>query len=170
MRIELKNVKYAKFASEETHCFQATVYLNGVKSGVVSNDGHGGANMYDPWSLEEKLEAYAKTLPLEDAGFPDPHDPSKPCMMQPNAEIIIGNLMNEFLARRDFDRDIKKRVLWLSTDGCVYSTKRTLTPTDIEHYMTLDAATLKRKIPDMVKLLNALPREEAFAVYRNSGA
>jgi hypothetical protein len=42
MQITLKNFKHAAFASEETYCFQATVYVDGIKVGVAGNDGHGG--------------------------------------------------------------------------------------------------------------------------------
>lgn len=43
MEIKLKNLKIAKFMSEETTCFQATVYVDGKKAGMAQNDGHGGS-------------------------------------------------------------------------------------------------------------------------------
>ena len=36
MKIELKNVKYSDFASHETHCFEASVYIDGKRAGIVS--------------------------------------------------------------------------------------------------------------------------------------
>jgi hypothetical protein len=44
---ELKNVKIAEWASEETTCFDATLYMNGKRIGTCGNDGHGGCNRYD---------------------------------------------------------------------------------------------------------------------------
>ena len=44
--ISLKGVKYSVWASEETHAFEATVYLDGEKAMKVTNDGKGGANYY----------------------------------------------------------------------------------------------------------------------------
>lgn len=44
MKVTLKNFKHSEFMSQETDCFQATVYVDGVKVGVVSNEGHGGGN------------------------------------------------------------------------------------------------------------------------------
>lgn len=44
--ITLKNLKHAEFASQETHCFEATVYVDGVKFCKASNEGHGGENSY----------------------------------------------------------------------------------------------------------------------------
>jgi hypothetical protein len=43
----LKNVKIAEFASQETWCFEATLYLDDKRIGTVTNDGHGGANYYN---------------------------------------------------------------------------------------------------------------------------
>jgi hypothetical protein len=45
--ITLKNLKHAEFASEETHCYSATVYLDGKRFCLASNDGHGGPDRYD---------------------------------------------------------------------------------------------------------------------------
>jgi len=42
----IKNVKTAEFASEETVCFEATLYVDGKSVGGVSNRGHGGPNSY----------------------------------------------------------------------------------------------------------------------------
>lgn len=47
-KITLKNVKYAEFASEETHCYSASVYFDGKRVGQVKNDGHGGCDYQYP--------------------------------------------------------------------------------------------------------------------------
>jgi len=43
-KLELKNIEYYKRGSEETPCYNATVYVNGKKAVEVSNDGHGGCD------------------------------------------------------------------------------------------------------------------------------
>ena len=43
-KIEMKNISYYKRGSEETPCYNATVYINGKKAVEVSNDGHGGCD------------------------------------------------------------------------------------------------------------------------------
>jgi len=43
-KIEMKNISYYKRGSEETPCYNATVYINGKKAVEVSNDGHGGSD------------------------------------------------------------------------------------------------------------------------------
>jgi hypothetical protein len=44
MKITLKKIQYSKFASEETHCFQADLYVDGKPFAVVRNDGRGGCD------------------------------------------------------------------------------------------------------------------------------
>ena len=43
-KIEMKNISYYKRGSEETPCYNATVYINGKKAVEVSNDGCGGSD------------------------------------------------------------------------------------------------------------------------------
>ena len=67
MKIELKKKKVCKWASEETICFQAELWIDGKNCGMVSNDGKGGAHRFD-MSKEfrptlAQAEAYCKTLP-----------------------------------------------------------------------------------------------------------
>ena len=47
MNITIKNVKHSVLASQETNCFEATVYLNGINSFIASNDGQGGCSRFD---------------------------------------------------------------------------------------------------------------------------
>ena len=50
MKLELKNIKVCKWASEETHCYQAVVYVNGKPAIEVSNEGHGGGD--SQWAID----------------------------------------------------------------------------------------------------------------------
>jgi hypothetical protein len=44
MKLSLKNVKHTEWASEETHCYQASLYVDGKPVAVVSNEGRGGGD------------------------------------------------------------------------------------------------------------------------------
>ena len=44
MNLEMKAIKFSEWASEETYCYQANVYLDGKPFAMVSNDGHGGCD------------------------------------------------------------------------------------------------------------------------------
>jgi hypothetical protein len=46
MNIEIKDIKFSEFASHETLCFEASVYVDGNKSFIVENDGNGGCHNY----------------------------------------------------------------------------------------------------------------------------
>jgi len=43
-KLEVKNISYYARGSEETPCYNATVYINGKKAVEVSNEGHGGCD------------------------------------------------------------------------------------------------------------------------------
>ncbi len=48
--IEIKNLKLNTHFSQETHCFTATVYIDGKRAFSAENEGRGGPNnYYPPW-------------------------------------------------------------------------------------------------------------------------
>jgi hypothetical protein len=107
MKIEIRNVKVAMFASEETHCFEATIYIDGVKATRVSNEGHGGPNRYDDYKVERRIDEWAKTLPplsMAEFGIDEP--------LAQSAETIIGDLVNKHLEHKQLARLCKTKVLF----------------------------------------------------------
>lgn len=54
--LQLKNIKFSEWNSEETNCFQAVVYLNGKRVGVAYNEGHGGPTDVHP--IGDDFEGY----------------------------------------------------------------------------------------------------------------
>ena len=73
MKIELKKIEFSERMSEETNCFIADLYIDGVKAGECKNDGHGGCTDY--YGIEKRqtelirqAEEYCKTLPDIDYG------------------------------------------------------------------------------------------------------
>lgn len=62
MKFELKNVKHSKFASEETECFQASLYADGKKIGFCSNQGFGGCTDVSPFDSSCKDLVAAASL------------------------------------------------------------------------------------------------------------
>jgi len=70
MKLELKDIQYAEFASKETHCYKADLYINDVndiKVAKVGNNGDGGPDFvyFVNKTSKTKIEAYIKTLPPE---------------------------------------------------------------------------------------------------------
>lgn len=115
MRVELKNVKYAAFASEETSCFEATIYVDGKREGTARNDGHGGMTFIEPRALQERLDAYAATLPEQDLG----HGLGK---VKQTGETLVDDLLTEHLVAQDLKRLLRTRIVTVGHDGKVYQT------------------------------------------------
>lgn len=138
MKIELKRISYNKRLSQETSAYAADIWIDGVKRGSVQNDGHGGPDMIHPWELAKEIDAHAKTLPqVEVYGT----------MLDMNAEMIFGDLLNEHLASEELKRGMKTKTFFMTADGKLYTVKGSVAP------------------KDAVKVLNTLPFPEALKVY-----
>jgi len=151
MKIEIRNVKYAKFASQETECFEATVLINGKVEGHVSNEGHGGNNRYHPFELETKLDEHAKTLPQCETQYGP---------LEMSADLIIGELFTNWLLAKDLKNTLKTRVLFLR-DGKLLQTKK-YPKEQLEKIAQTSELALALKAE---KVLNALPFEEALTIF-----
>jgi len=49
--MEIKNLSHNVTFSEETHCFRASIYINGKRMFCAENRGCGGPNDYSPFTL-----------------------------------------------------------------------------------------------------------------------
>ena len=118
MKLELKNIKHTAWASEETHCYQASLYVDGKPVAIVSNDGHGGCDRDyahpkfkgDYRATMKAVHAYFKTLPKTD-----------PCEWMPDGmeqqlEYWCADQVNEFLVSRELKNKMKKQVLFQKID------------------------------------------------------
>jgi len=155
--IEIKNVKHTAWASEETHCYQATLFVDGEKWGTVRNTGRGGCDEFDgtngrTWDDIHALNArIAETVPPYDfEGKSLPYD----------LEMICCDLVNQWLRNREFDRAMKSKVLFTKpeTDGIwQIPVKKPMTL-----WMVLDS--MKTKYPNYT-YLSDLPVEQARSIY-----
>jgi len=152
MKIEIKNVKHSEFASHETSCFEASVYIDGVRAGIVENDGQGGCNRYHPHDLEIKIDTYAKTLQSKFSDLPYDGD----------ADTVIGDLLTEHLYAKDLKRALAKKILYVKNDGQIYETKP-LTKLQMQIYLA--KANIQETLKTQ-KILNTLPFSEALSIYR----
>jgi hypothetical protein len=165
MKIELKNIKHSEFASHETNCYQATIYIDGKRVGTVENQGYGGCDFVHPASVAHQINEYAKTLPKRICSFIDP-DTGKLAELEQDCETIFGELVNDWLIAKDLKRALSKRVLFTKEDGNVYETK------------ALKADQLKLnlnqgRLPEMLKaktILNLLPFDQALTIYKGATA
>lgn len=151
MNITLKNIHHNERMSEETHCFDATVYVDGKRMFAVSNHGHGGENRYhqvkggveNVYDVVRELDAE-----LGKEKCPPPYEMLDNCL-----EIVIGDLVNQWLTDREIKRVLKK-VCYVK-DGAVYVGKHKSTPEHVAGYK--NASWFKEKNCIM---LNDMPIEE----------
>ena len=107
-KIELKNIKYAEFASQETPCYEATLYVDGKRFAYVSNAGHGGSDHQEPIKpftfkdIRKLQETIAKEYPKwgSEYGDGDKYDT--------NLDIVCGDLLSQWLVDKDVKRTLKK--------------------------------------------------------------
>ena len=111
MEIRLKNIYVGERLSRETTAFQATLYINGYRVGVITNEGQGGATMYRPRddrgvSLIKEAELWCRGLaPLV---ITDEIVNGKPVTIPMELEIYLDNLVTEWLNRKDLERFRRK--------------------------------------------------------------
>jgi hypothetical protein len=163
MKIELKNIKHSEFASHETNCYEATIYINGKREGLVSNDGQGGPDNVTPWQLAQEIDAYAKTLPPVVCEWIDPKT-GKPFVIEQTHEIIFGELLNDWLLDKDLKKQLNSKILFTKEDGKIYATK-TQKPAELK--LTLSITSLAQRLNAKV-ILNQLPYTQAKQIYKES--
>ncbi len=115
MNITLKNIKHAEFASHETNCFTANIYLDKKKIGEAENDGHGGETIlhFVSSAVENAFRAFCKAqLPLKTEWGP----------VEMTAELYVEMLLEVYLKERE-EKKMQKRVQKekerLATMGCL---------------------------------------------------
>jgi len=111
---QLKNVSVNQRMSEETTCFVADLYRNGVKLISVSNRGYGGSHNYDEYVKGSLAEAdvYAKSLP--NAIY---------CgrILSSDLDSLVDTLLNEYLLEKDAKKYLKK--FCFKDEGNLYTLK-----------------------------------------------
>ncbi len=166
MKIELKKFKYAAFASQETNCFEAEVWIDGKRAGHAENDGHGGPTHISPNTLNATLDAYAATLPDVQTDMMDPHDKTKPFTYKQTGEHLIDEAVSDLLLERDLTKALKKRVLFTRTGEAGIRETKCLTAEQMTRAMA-DMPTFLRMIPKVDKVLNTMPFADALALYKS---
>ena len=163
MKLELKNIKHTEWASEETNCYQAALYVDGKPVAIVSNDGHGGCDREDDHpkfkgdyrATMKAVHDYFKSLPNE------PSEWSEDGFAQ-SLEGWCGDQVEEFLSVRELKRKFKSHVLvQLKGKDGIFQTKYYPTVTKGEWVIYKQAGETRR-------ILNDMPFTEALNLWRAS--
>lgn len=109
-RLTVKNYKHAEWASEETDCFTASLYLDGKRIGTARNDGHGGPDFYDFVSkkAEDAFNAYVKEWVESDEVQNDPrHQVNGECYACD--ESLVAEACRNYRREREMKRSMKRK-------------------------------------------------------------
>jgi hypothetical protein len=155
MKIELKALKYSDFASQETHCFHANIYIDGKKAGWAENNGHGGMTNIQPRQLYETIRQCTDKIPPRIVDFN-----GTTLTLEASPDSYVDELVTLALHERDLKRAMKTRILF-TRGNQVFETQK------------FDAAKLSAAVNhpqvceklDADKILNLLPVAEALEIY-----
>ena len=178
-RITIGSLKVAEFASEETTCFSATVYLDGKAFARASNEGRGGNTNFEPlgrkgWNdpafqkMLKEAEAFASSFPPEVTEYDDPQDPSQKMTIPYSLEYLVNGLVEDTRFQKRmasaYRRTAKRRVLFLKPDGKVYQTAVIPDLTTNTARIFDVCQKIKAKNPEAV-ILNMLPPAKAVELF-----
>lgn len=158
MKLELKAIKHSEFASEETHCYEGKLYVDGVFTATVSNDGHGGPDHYWPASsakvTEQDIDKWLKAnvAPQNVFGM----------TIECDLAIWCGDQINAWLRNKEVRRLINKTktaVLTVDNKNQIWTHKWKGCKQITEKH--LEAIALK--FPER-RIVNLLSREQQEAV------
>ena len=167
MKLELKNIKHTSWASEETHCYQASLYVDGKPVAIVSNDGRGGADRDYPHgqfrphlkdftdvggdypSVMRKVHEYFDGLPPSPFSYEGADGVMIHDSMRQTLEFWCCDQVNDWLSARELKSKLKKEFLFQFADKVgVFAHK---TRPSRAHKATI---------------LNDLPFDEALAIWK----
>jgi len=155
MKIELKNINYAEFASEETNCYSASLYVDGKRLGVVRNDGHGGPDYFDGNQADfNKVNDWCKAnLPKWEAfgssGITD-------------LEMHCASLLSDWLLEKEYKRLSRGKILFIEGGDLMHVSFKRVRKITQDH---LDWFTVK--YPER-KALNSMPFADGFAAFKGA--
>ena len=155
MKIELKALKYSDFASQETHCFQANIYIDGKMRGWASNDGRGGMTNIQPNDLWAEIKQYTDKMPPTIYKYGD-----QEMTLEASPDGLIDEFVTLALHEKDLKRAMKTRILF-TRENQVFETKKL---TAAELAASLAHAQIKDKL-NADQVLNLLPMGEALSLY-----
>lgn len=158
--ITVKNVKYSEFMSEETLCFEATVYVDGKRFCIAKSEGHGGCTHFN--SLK-KGEYWADTKDIEKR-IADTHSEVKhdlgngeSILIKDDLESLVNDAVVKFLELRDMKRALNNKIVFDDVEsGCISS---------YPYKYTKEIAQKIRVKHDYPDILNVMPENEALELW-----
>jgi hypothetical protein len=172
MKLELKNIKHTAWASQETHCYQASLYVDGDPVAIVSNDGHGGADRYYDhpkfkgfgevawYDKMQEVHEYFDGLPPSPFSYEGADGVMIHDSLPQTLEAWCCDAVNDWLGARELKKKLKSHVLFQFKykDG-IYQSKYHPTVTNGEWVINKQSGETRR-------ILNDMPFDEALAIWK----
>lgn len=194
-KLELRNVKHAEFASQETNCFEAVLYVDGQRFAHVENEGHGGADHFTPANKGQNYGAFRVALaalalrinPLAVATYaeiPASEDAEDDAEHEIDLardyfkrgvhtydsvmEGAVGQLLADWLTAKDLKRLLGRKLVVRCKDGKLLTWSSTNPEAKKNPLLILPGvrATCEKRENPITDVLNALPFEQAVEIYR----
>ena len=159
MKIELKNIKHSEFASHETFCYEANLYVEGKPFAYVRNDGQGGSDHFEHDPRFKDLDAWKKCYALLKIHCADKFRwELGDGWREGTIETACHELMTDYLIRKDLNKALKEPCYLDGNQIVSYnvSSKRPI---------IFDQLRRQLKKPELV-FLNELPKDEAFKMFK----
>lgn len=162
--IELRKFHFAEFASEETNCYSAEVWVNGRPGFHASNEGHGGSDHYQPLAYTDKGRADMDTAMAAIKAYCDARGTttSHGIELEYDAELFIGDAVEEMLRQRERQKIVRKTkdMVVMIEDGQILRSKK-VAPDRMLHAI----AHFQTKYPKAI-ILNGKPEAEQIAILK----
>ena len=164
--LEVKNISHYERGSEETPCYNATVYINGKKAIEVGNDGHGGCDKQNTYpNIEERgLVQQANKWCINKFGKKSftyqSDDEEKECFYDIDLEQYCHDELYKWLDTKLLKKDLKKQYLFVE-DGHLMGYKKEPRNLPDFHFKKF----FDEKHPNQ-KCLNFLPFDDALKLFK----
>ena len=173
-KLEVKNISYYARGSEETPCYNATVYVNGKKAIEVSNDGHGGCDRqygigdFNYKTVDEVNKWCVKTFGQGSFNYTSDGE-EKTCTYDIDLEHHCHDELYKWLDTKQLKKEMKNQYICIDEDKVenkqfLVAWKKGTKGNNADDYFK---NFLKTDYPHMVdKCLNFLPFDQALKLFK----
>ena len=185
--LSLEDIKHVAWASNATNAFEATVYLDGEKAMITTNDGRGGANhyygmrgqsrpsfnrMYDACE-ENAYEFVTSRRSIFFPGYTDKQFKDEINAYENNTrsksgllDLLIEYLVNEHMCLKEMKRQLKAKVMYFDkSDKSIWAIKLKPTEENLAYYKRVHEEESAEK--EWI-WMNDLPEDKVFYYWRKA--
>ena len=163
-KIEMKNISYYARGSEETPCYNATVYINGKKAVEVSNDGHGGSDRQHTYPQSEFNVREIDRWCVEKFGQSTWEYNGETYSTDLDLEHYCHDELYKWLDTKLLKKNMKKNIMFFRDENDIKSGKYSLAK--IQNNFGGLVAYIKDKFPKCI-ILNDMPLDQALETFRS---